>query len=90
MWISFNIYRALTSQVPPSVDKEVSEPLNPTLDKETVDLILGKLFLDDAQIPDSVATGTPVPPVATPTPEATPIETATSAPEATVTPTATP
>jgi len=70
MWISFNIYRALTSKAPPSVPGEVSEPLTPSLDKDAINQIEGKLFLNDAQIPDNVVTGTP-PASAAPTPEAT-------------------
>ena len=82
MWISFNIYRALTSEVPPSVPQEVSEPLNPVLDQETINQIEGKLFLDDSQIPDNVAVGTPAPSASIePTPLATPVESPTPASE---------
>ena len=63
MWVSFNIYRALTSKAPPSVSAQVSQPLTPTLDKDALDLIQGKLYLNDSQIPDNVAAGTGVPTV---------------------------
>jgi hypothetical protein len=90
MWISFNIYRSLMSQPPPVVSGEVSNPLTPTLDKDSINQIEERLFLDDSQIPDNIAVGTATP-VATSTPEATPVASPTPASEeATTTPSATP
>jgi len=92
MWVSFNIYRALTSKAPPSVSAQVSQPLTPTLDKDALDLIQGKLYLNDSQIPDNVTVGTPVPaatitpteiPAPSQSPSPTPVATASAAPTAT-------
>ncbi|HTK03292.1 MAG TPA: hypothetical protein VL401_00790 [Alphaproteobacteria bacterium] len=46
-WISFGIYRAFTTKPAPVVKKEVSEPLNPTLDKDVINSLGNRLFLND-------------------------------------------
>ncbi len=56
MWISLTIYGALTSKPTAVVPKEVSEPLTPTLDIDTLKQIESRIFLDDSQIPDNVVT----------------------------------
>jgi len=82
-WISLNIYWALSKKPAPIVPQEVSEPLTPTLDTDSLDRIQSRLFLNDSQIPE-VNIATPVaPPVAIATPEPIPSEAPTTKPEAT-------
>ncbi len=65
MWISLNIYRAISTQPAPVVPKEISDPLTPTLDTETIQKLETKIFLSESEIPDvkfsSVLLQTPIP-----------------------------
>jgi hypothetical protein len=82
MWISLTVYRALATKPEASVPENISAPLTPTLDQDTINKIDSSLFLDDSQIPQGVITQTsttqptptPIVTVASPTPvvEATP------------------
>lgn len=49
-WISFSVYRAISVKPAPVVPKEISEPLNPTLDSKTIDLLKLKLHFEDGQV----------------------------------------
>lgn len=49
-WISFTVYRAVTIKPDPVVPKEISEPLNPTLDEKTIESLQSKLYFDSSQI----------------------------------------
>lgn len=46
-WISFSIYRALTTKPAPAVTQVVSEPLNPTLDVETIEKIENSIYVEN-------------------------------------------
>lgn len=83
MWIGFSIYRAFTTTPTPSVSKEVSSSLAPSLDTGTIGKIEAALFFSESQIPGlTTATGTPTPaPSATAT--ASPSATPTASPSAT-------
>lgn len=89
MWVSFSVFRALSSKPVASVPEEVSKPLNPTLDSDTIGKIRSRIFLDDSQIPENIITAptpgpTPTPvatPRASPSPTASPEESATPTPE---------
>lgn len=83
MWIAFNVYRAILTTTGPSassVSDEVSSPFTPSLDKDTIDEIESKIFLDESQIPNTTFS-----PEATPLPPAT--QTVIATPEASITPT---
>lgn len=88
VWISLGVYRALTAEPSPSVPEEVSQPLTPTLDINTINDIKSKQFIDPNLIPTTVITiSTPLPsqtPTATESPSAsasaTPTETSTATP----------
>jgi hypothetical protein len=86
VWVSLNIYRALTASPPPAVPQNVSQTLTPTLNQDAINKIESSTFLNDSQIPSVVtgqtATGTPVP-TTLPVPTATPIETLIASPSAT-------
>jgi hypothetical protein len=83
LWISFGVYRALTTEQTPSVPADVSEPLTPTLDKNTIDAIKSRQFIDN--VPTTVITISTPTPVASPSLEPTP----TASESGTPTPTAT-
>lgn len=79
MWVGLSIYRAFTTAAPPTVPKEVLQPLDPTLDTDTINMVESSLFFNESQIPAiSLATNAPTPkpiaPLATPvaTPEVIP------------------
>lgn len=73
VWITLNIYRTISNDPTPSVPDEVSAPLTPSLDKDAIDLIESKIFLNDSQIPNTTFSFTPIPiPSGTPTAIASP------------------
>ena len=51
-WIGFNIYRALTIKPPEVVPEEISRPLNPKLDMDTLNIINSKLYFEDSDVPE--------------------------------------
>lgn len=74
VWVGFEVYRAFTVSPPLTVSDAVIQPLDPTLDINTLDGIVNKTWLDDSQIGDTVLTGpTPLPSqTQTPSPTVTP------------------
>lgn len=84
LWISFGVYRALTTQQTPSVPTDVSEPLTPTLDKNAIDAIKSRQFIDN--VPTTVITISTSTPIASPSIEPTPSATESATPTATATP----
>jgi hypothetical protein len=73
MWITLNIYRAIATTTTPSVPDEVSLPLTPDLDKDTVNSIGSKIFLDESQIPNTTFSSVQIPlPSTAPTTVASP------------------
>ena len=87
MWVSFDVYRAVKKPTKITVATEISKSLVPTLDREAIEQIGTRLFLDDSQIPEDIVgplptTGslsTPIPSsTATPRPSATPSPTPTT------------
>ena len=86
MWISFSVYRALTTETPLKISKTILEPLNPSLDEETIGQIESKIFLNESQIPENIISA-PQPQatqISSPTP--TPMSTPTASPSAEPTP----
>ncbi|HJY98319.1 MAG TPA: hypothetical protein VJ227_01245 [Patescibacteria group bacterium] len=83
-WVGFSIYRAFTTESPPSVAEEILSPLTPTLDQETIQKIEGALYFNDSQIPELTTTQavTPAPTVG-PLPTAEPEATSSATPEGT-------
>lgn len=71
VWVGFDVYRLFNNPPPPIVSKEVSNPLIPNLDQDSINQIESRIYLDDSQIPDNVVEGFTV----TSVPEATPIAT---------------
>jgi hypothetical protein len=83
VWVSSNIYRAVTIEPPTSVPSEISRALNPTLNKEAIEKIKSSIFLTDSEIPQVSSR-----PPSTTIPVIAPLPIATSS--ATATPSATP
>lgn len=55
-WISFTIYRAVTIKPDPVVPAEISKPLTPTLDQDTINGLKTKLYFNDNEIPEIAPT----------------------------------
>ncbi len=91
MWISLNIYRAISTKPAPVVPDEISKPLNPNLDTETITNLGTKIFLNESEIPNvqfnPVLTQTPIPNPTFPSPSPTAAVSPTPEPTITVTPT---
>jgi hypothetical protein len=66
VWVSLNIYRAVTTKPAPSVPQTVSEALNPTLNQDTINKVESATFLNDSQIPQITAGAASGAPTATP------------------------
>ena len=75
-WAFFGVYRIFTKESPPEIPAEIIEPLDPNLDKNTLELLQGRIFFEESQIPEI--------PILTPTPEEL------ISPEVTITPSASP
>lgn len=93
-WASFEVYRALTIKPEAPVPQPVIQPLDPTLDKELLGKLSGRLFFNESEIPNVRATGiTPAPtPTTVATPSATPLasQSPVATSSSTINPTATP
>lgn len=67
VWVSLGVYRAFTTEAPPSVPAEVSQDLAPSLDRKVIEDIKTKQFINEIPILTPIATASPQP-----TQEATP------------------
>lgn len=63
LWVSFNIYRAFTRTPDAPIPQDITNPISPTLDIETLDRVQSGLYFDPSQIPDNVVTGAVILPV---------------------------
>lgn len=64
MWITLNIYRAISTKPAPSVPEQVSKQLIPSLDKDAIAEVDKRILLDDSQIPSAkfnTITASPIP-----------------------------
>jgi hypothetical protein len=61
MWVSFDIYRAVTKAPESIVPAEITKTLNPTLDQDSIKLIESKKFLSDFEIPEDIISSSPIP-----------------------------
>lgn len=52
MWISFDVYRALSVDPPIDISEEILKDLNPTLDEVTLNQLQNRVYISDEQIPD--------------------------------------
>jgi hypothetical protein len=85
-WISLSTYRAFTAKPSESVPKEISDPINLTLDQTAIKKIESGIFLDSSQIPENVVTA----PLLTSPTQPTQLPQPTPTPEAVSTPSASP
>ena len=88
VWISVSAYLAFTSKPAISVSKEISDPITPTLDQDTMKKIETKLYFDSSQISESAVTLPTPGTTSRPTPTAIP--TLSPSPTPTATASATP
>lgn len=58
VWVSFEIYRAFTKPAPVDVPAEILQQLDPTLDQVTLDRLVNRIYLEDAEIGDTVIVNT--------------------------------
>lgn len=82
VWVSLNIYRAITVRPTPDIPQDVSEALNPTLNKEAITKIESAVFFQDSEIPQISVTGpeTPAPQTVLPSPSPGPEATVSASP----------
>ena len=59
-WVGFEVFRIFTVKPEPPVAPEIINPLDPTLDQNTLSKLQERVYLDDLEIGQTV--------VATPTP----------------------
>ena len=72
VWVSLNIYRAVTVKPNTTVPENISQSLNPVLNTQVIQKIESAIFLPDSEIPQISASGTQTSaptstPIATPT-----------------------
>lgn len=63
MWVSFEIYRAVSKSPESVVAQEVVQALTPTLDLDVIKQIESRTLLDDSQIPEKIINSSPAPSV---------------------------
>jgi hypothetical protein len=86
VWVALNIYRSFAQKPALVVPENISRPLTPTLDQDTINAIESTLFLDTSQIPNEVASGGLLQQQRTPVPTLIPLPTATGSAVPTATP----
>lgn len=74
MWVSLDVFRALKKAPELTVPTEITQPLIPSLDQNSINQIESRIFLNDSQIPDNVTSSSPTPKaLATPSPTIQPV-----------------
>lgn len=76
-WLLFSIYRVFTKTPQLNIAPQIIEPLDPLLDKNTLDKLQGTTYFEESQIPQTTSlTPTPTPigsgPTASPSGELAP------------------
>lgn len=85
-WAGFEIYHSITNKPVPPVSAEIINPVDPTLDTNTLNSLLGRTFLIDNDIRNvQISSQTP-----TPAPSPTEVPVATESGNPSPTPTSTP
>lgn len=73
MWVFLDVFRTLKKAPELVVPTEISQPLTPTLDQNSINQIESRTFLNGSQIPDNVVNSSPTPKASiTPKPSGTP------------------
>jgi hypothetical protein len=85
MWVSLDVVRLLKKTSELVVPKDISQPLAPTLDENSIKQIESRIFLNDSQISDNVVSSSPTPQSSV-APEATATPGVTATPSATIQP----
>lgn len=71
IWVGMSVYRAVVVKPSASVAENISKPLNPRLDTDTIQKIDSAIFVQDSEVPQ-VLTGSPTPTLPVQTLETTP------------------
>ncbi|MFC1649406.1 hypothetical protein ACFL2C_01660 [Patescibacteria group bacterium] len=58
LWVFFSVYRALTEELPSQVSPEILEPVNPSLDLETLKKVREGLTFTDIET-ENISVSTP-------------------------------
>jgi hypothetical protein len=74
-WVSLSTYRAFTAKPSESVPKEISDPINLSLDQTAIQKIESGIYFDSSQIPDNIGALPTSVPFAQPTLQPQPIPT---------------
>lgn len=88
VWVASDLLRNFSKKPETKVPEEILEPVNPSLDQETLGKIESALFFDASQIPTLPSPSPSQEPEPTPTPEPSPSPT--PEPSSTASPTASP
>lgn len=48
LWAGFDIYRSFTTKPDPDVAPEILSPINPNLDKDVLDKLTKKVYLEES------------------------------------------
>ncbi|MFC1625835.1 hypothetical protein ACFL1Q_02255 [Patescibacteria group bacterium] len=89
-WIAFSVYRALVVKPSPTVPRDVSQKLNPTIDSVTLEKMQQAVYVDVSNLPSQTftleatisATPSPIPlPESIASPSASPIASPSASPE---------
>lgn len=82
-WVFFGVYRVFTKTPAPNIPAGIMEPLNPNLDKDTLNQLQNRTYFEEGSVP--------IIPILTPTPETiiSPQVTITPTPEISTSPTPT-
>lgn len=80
MWVGLEIYMAVKKPADSTVPVNVSQPLTPTLDQNTIKQVESQTFLDNSQIPNNIIVAASPTPIEKPTPSATPVAQPTNQP----------
>ena len=86
IWGASDLFRSLSKKPETKVSDEVLEPIDPTLDQETLGKIQNTLFFDAGQIPN-LPSPSPSPEAASPSPTEAPSTSASASASASVVPT---
>jgi hypothetical protein len=79
-WAGFEVYRSLTIKPIPPVPAEILNPLDPTLDTASLNSLNQRLFLNENEIGNNVATNAAIFATIAPLPSATPVSSASASP----------
>ncbi len=80
LWVSLSVYRTFTIKPPTIVPTNITKPIDPNINLESIQLIESAIFIPDSEIPPlNIESNTMVVPIPTITPEPINVEATQSA-----------